>query len=221
VAEVKTMQKTDDYAATINPLLDFTASNRTHRPKAYNAYDGVTPTMQIADMRRVFGSGQMTTYGAADVLRLFLHRAPLMSDVVEPISFRDDNLSTVSNYDPLTLDGLSDVTHFIHNGLIDDWWIALYERDNVRRIVPENVDDCWQSGGAGWPSGGFERLDRDLDWMRQAKRTVLNMDRFLKSFADDIAEVPTATPTQEFLMELWQARPYDDFCVHHSVRFGS
>lgn len=207
----------DDYTATINVLLDFIAETRTHRPKADR---GVTPTAQIADMRRVFGSGDRITPGAIEVLRLFLHRAPLLSDVVEPISFRDANRSTDSNYDPLTLDGLADVTHLICNGLLDDWWIALYQCDKVRRIVPEMVDDCVQAGGADWAKGGFKRLDRDLDWMRQAKRTVLNMDRFLNLFDKDIAKVPMIVPTKDDLMDLWQARPYDDFCAHRSVRFS-
>lgn len=204
----------DDYTATINVLLDFIAENRTHRPKAHQ---GVTPTAEIADMRRV--SGHHSVPGASDVLRLFLHRAPLLRDVVEPISFRDGNQSTDSNYDPLTLDGLNDVTHLIHNGLLDDWWIALYEHDKVRRIVNEEVDDCVQGGGTDWPASGFNRLDRDLDWMLEAKRTVLNMERFRQIFAKDMSKIPTAVPTKADLMDLWLARPYDDFCAHRSVRF--
>jgi hypothetical protein len=203
------MNANHDYIATVGVLLDFIAENRTHQPKSRN---GITPTMAIADMRSSYCSRDSISDGSAEVLNLFLHRVPLLADVIEPVTFRDANSSIDATYDPLTLDGLGDVTHFIHNGLVDDWWIALYEKDGVRRIVNEAVDDCVQSGGKGWPEGGFKRLDRDLNWMRGAKRTVLSMDRFLQAFKTDLAQIPAGLPDQAELMELWTSRPYDDFC---------
>ncbi|MGY3582479.1 hypothetical protein ACVIGB_000596 [Bradyrhizobium sp. USDA 4341] len=203
------MNANQEFTATINALLDFILKNRTHRPKAQ---DGVTPTMAIEAMRRSYSSGDWIADGSADVLRLFLYNAPLLADVLEPITFREANSSTDASYDPLTLDGLGDVTHFIHNGLVDDWWIALYEKDGVRRIVHEVVDDCVQSGGKGWPQDGFKRLDRDLEWMHNAHRTVLNMKRFGELFAKDMKSIPTHVPDAGELMELWTSRPYDDFC---------
>lgn len=203
------MKANHEYIATIGTLLDFIAANRTHQPKSRN---GVTPTMAIADIRQSYSSRDWISEGSAEVLKLFLYRAPLLADVLEPITFRDANSSIDATYDPLTLDGLSDVTHFIHNGLVDDWWIALYEKDDVRRIVNEGVDDCVQGGGKNWPDGGFKRLDRDLEWMRGAKRTVLNMDRFLQAFKTDLGQLPAGLPNQDEFMELWTSRPYDDFC---------
>lgn len=204
------MKADPNYAATIIALLDFIAANRTHRPKSHN---GITPTMQISDMRRFATSLDCVADGSSDVLKLFLFSAPLLADVLEPITFREANISTDATYDPLTLDGLGDVTHLIHNGLLDDWWIALYSKEGVRRIVNETIDDCVQSGGKGWPEGGFKRLDRDLAWMSQATRTVLNMERFLQLFSKDLAAVPADLPDQAGLMELWTSRPYDDFCA--------
>lgn len=203
------MSAKHDYTAGIEALLEFIAANKTHQPRSYH---GMTPTMQIADMHQRYASGDWIPDGAAGVLRLFLYRAPLLADVLEPITFREANNSIDASYDPLTLDGLGDVTHLIHNGLVDDWWIALYEKDGLRRIVTETVDDAVQSDGKGWPEGGFKRLDRDLNWMRQAKRTVLNMERFQHLFRDDLSSVPADMPDQSGLMELWTSRPYDDFC---------
>jgi hypothetical protein len=204
-----TMKANHEYIATIGALLDFIATNRTHQPKSRN---GVTPTMAIADMRKSYSSRDWISDGSAEVLKLFLYRAPLLADVLEPITFRDANSSIDATYDPLTLDGLGDVTHFIHNGLFDDWWIAHYEQGGIRRIVPENVDDCVQSGGKAWPQGGFKRLDRELAWMLGATRTVLNMKRFIELFANEMRSVPTHVPDAGELMELWMSRPYDDFC---------
>lgn len=211
------MPKPDDFVATFSAVLDFVAANRTFPQKDYG--EGMSPTAIIEDMRRSYCDPQRpVTPGQADVLRLFLHRAPLLSDVVAPICFREANLSTDATYDPLTLHGLSDVCHLIHNGLLDDWWIALYEKDGVRRIVNEYVDDCAQGGEKAWPAEGFPYLDRDLAWMASANRTVLSMKRFLALFADDIAEVPAGVPAPDDLMELWTARPYDDFCTAPGLR---
>jgi hypothetical protein len=199
----------DEHAAIVGAVLDFIAEHRTFDP---NSRNGGTPRGRIERLRRLHVSGAVSWSAGHDaVFRLFLHRAPLLAATVEPISFRDAYLSTDAPYDPLTLGGFDDLSHLVHNGLGDDRRIALYEKDGVRRIVDETVDDCVQSGGRNWPEKGFPRLDRDLGWMSGAKRTVLDIPKFLDAFAGDIASLPAGVPTGQELTDLWLARPYDDF----------
>ena len=146
----------------------------------------------------------------AKALELFLRKAPLLSETFGPITFAPGNFSRRASYDPLTLQGLEDVLHFVNNGLLDDWWIAFYESDGERRLVGEPVDDAVQMGLPVAGEKFAQGVDKPDAWFKGARRAVLSERNFAELFADELADVRPSVPTQDDLVELWQGRPYDD-----------
>lgn len=146
----------------------------------------------------------------AMALQMFLQKAPALSDMFAPIARRQANLSTDAIFDPLTFGGLNDILSFLHGGLYDDLWIALYENGKERRLVTETVDDCVSAGGRDWPEGGFPYLDKHLNWMIASRRTVLSDANFRTAFARDLIDVSPQIPTIAELTKIWEKRPYDD-----------
>lgn len=144
-------------------------------------------------------------------MSLFLMRAPEVRDIFLPLSITGLAVSRESSFDPLTWTGLSDVTRFIENGLLDDDWLACYELDGVKRVVNEAVDDAVQSGKPIPAS----RLDVDGDWLRSARRTYLDHRSFDDLFGNLVPKPPPGVPDSTTLMELWMARPYADFAIDH------
>ena len=147
------------------------------------------------------------------VLALFLHRAPLMRDVVRPIAWTDANISRQAMFDPLTYNGFHEVHHFTVNGLFDDDWIALYSDGTDRRIVGEWIDDFVTSKNDKMPPATLlSRLDKSIDWLKSVKRTYLYSDSVTEALLSDLTEDELLVPTQDQLFTIWATRPYDDFC---------
>lgn len=146
----------------------------------------------------------------ANALELFLRKAPLLVETFGPITFAPGNYSRRASYDPLTLQGLEDVLHFVNNGLLDDWWIALYEADGERRLVGEPVDDAVQMGLPIASEKYARGVDKPDAWFKDARRAVLSERNFAELFADELSDVRPSVRTQDELVDLWQGRPYDD-----------
>jgi len=146
----------------------------------------------------------------AFTLELFLRKAPALLEMMRPIAFGVLNISRESPYDPLTFWGVSDLTHFIDNGLVDDWWLALYQANGERRIVHEAADDDVQFKKP-FDKRYAKRIDKPESWFQTAQRNVLCFNNFEGLFAEDLRDINPSVPTQDELMELWLARPYDDF----------
>lgn len=206
------------FLGTVSALADFIRANGTYALRSDVGETGPAP-----DPRAVMAGLDQLAAGQerdaeypfwelkAIALELFLRSAPAMADVVRPIAETSANISREAIFDPLTYKGVSDVLHFINNGLLDDDWIALYANDGERRIVNEVADDAIMSQRtlAGLKFAG--NLDRDEHWFVRAKRDVLSHKNFQKIFADDLAGLQPSIPTQDDLMTLWLSRPYRDF----------
>ena len=211
----------DAYLGTLAQLVAFIGTNHTftlpsdaQRPDtAANGWVGdrehASATL-AGILRGQERDGDSSWETKAKALELFLRKAPLMVETFQAIAFAPSNLSRRASYDPLTLQGLEDVLHFVNNGVLDDWWLAHYRLGGERRIVNEVVDDAIQLGHPvqGEPYG--RQVDKPDAWFREARRDVLSERTFETVFAEDLADVSPRVPTQEDLMELWMARPYDD-----------
>lgn len=149
----------------------------------------------------------------AGALALFVRRHEEMAPIVQGLRTRDyPNTSRRTLFDPLTEVGLGDVMHLVHNGLYDDWWIALYKgQDGDRRIVNETIDDACQL--REWPNDKpVPHLDKNMGWLRGAeKRFKLNPAVFEAEFLASLTSEDLTPPSAGQLSEMWAERPYSDF----------
>ena len=209
----------ETFLRTVSNLVEFIKTNKTFEAAARSGHAGSTFKDEmvwlndIVDRYLQYGSGRSGKNWqlSANALSLFLRKAPEFWPVIRPISHIDKNVSTNASHDPLTSTGLGDVLNFVDNGLLDDGWLALYEKDGERRIVGEALDDFlrWNQGKFDWTKQ--PGLDKDEAWFRCAQRTYLDWDTFYTAFADDLKEIETKVPSPEDLMALWLARPYEDW----------
>lgn len=214
------MTDRETYLGTVAALAEFIAANRTFPLPTDRSADEKThvpdPRYVLEDLSTLAGrmdrSAEYPFWKLSSlVLAMFLQKAPELRDTVAPVSMTGLNISRDAPFDPLTYAGLSDVLHFINNGLLDDCWLASYEKDGEKRVVNETVDDAIRGGE---PSEGLKwrgRLDKGDDWLRAAVRTYLDHRSFESVFRDELDGLKACVPTQAELMDLWMGRPYEDF----------
>ncbi|AOG02842.1 hypothetical protein [Bosea sp. RAC05] len=211
------MSHRETYLGNIAVLAEFIRTNRNYalpsdsddgrQPEDPRAINASLETL----VRDVDHGGGRYWDLMATALELFLRKAPELRETMLPIASAASNISREAVYDPLTYRGLMDVLHFISNGLLDDWWLALYQAEGERRIVNETIDDAIQLGRTIEPYRIPFHLDKDEAWFAAADRTKLSFRNFYSAFGHDLIGVIPRLWSEDDLMNAWLARPYLDF----------